>query len=141
LEVVLAAGVLVPEVHVHVGARGEDAGGEGLFGGGADLTGEEDPDLVGPADPDVVGHERFEEPSGSAGVVEDQGAGHLDLAHGKFAERPPLIEGTCSPRPAPGVLDPVLRPCLSSASLRESRGGWATTSTGGGEVRARSSGR
>ena len=48
-------------------------------------------DSFGAADADVVGDERFEEPPGPAGVVQHEGAGHLDLAHRQFppvARRP-----------------------------------------------------
>ena len=44
-------------------------------------------DLLGTADADVVGYEGLKEAPGPARVVEDQGAGDLDLAHG---ELPPV---------------------------------------------------
>ncbi len=46
--------------------------------------------LMRAADADVVGHEGFEERPGPAGVVEDQGAAHLHLAHGQL---PPVAGG------------------------------------------------
>ena len=54
---------------------------------------EHGPDLVGAADADVVGHERLEEPAGPAGVVEDDGARHLDLAHGQLPPVPGVPVG------------------------------------------------
>ena len=56
---------------------------------------EHGPDLFGPADADVVGHERLEEAPGPAGVVEDEGAGDLDLAHRQLPEvaGPPVLVG------------------------------------------------
>src|SRR6185437_15872290 len=38
--------------------------------------------FVGPTEVEVVGDQRFEEPAGVAGGVEDDGAGELDLPHG-----------------------------------------------------------
>src|SRR6266508_5992958 len=74
LQVLLDAGVLVGEVHLHLGARAKDPGAEGLLGGGTDLAGEQDRDLLGPADTDVVGHQGLKEPAGSARVVKDDRA-------------------------------------------------------------------
>lgn len=43
-------------------------------------------DLFGAADADVVGYEGLEETAGTAGVVEDDGARYLDLAHRQLPE-------------------------------------------------------
>jgi hypothetical protein len=88
LQVLLDAGVLVGEVHLHLGARAEDPGAEGLLGGGADLAGEQDRDLLGPADTDVVGHQGLNEPAGPARVVKHDRAADLDLAHGQLPPGP-----------------------------------------------------
>src|SRR6266568_8441369 len=69
----------------------KDPGAEGLFGGGADLAGEQDGDLGGAADAEVVGHQGLKEAAGAAWVVEDDRAAHLDLAHG---QRPPVAPRT-----------------------------------------------
>ena len=50
-------------------------------------------DLFGAADADVVGDERLEERAGAARVVEDEGAGHLDLAHRQL---PPVARRSVS---------------------------------------------
>jgi hypothetical protein len=61
----------------------EDAGAIGVLGGPAQGSGEDHGDLLGTADADVVG---VEEVAGPAGVVEDEGARDLDLAHREFPE-------------------------------------------------------
>ena len=71
---------------MHLGARGEDPGPEGLLGGRGTWRCEDHGHLLGAADADVVGDERLEEAPGPARVVEDQGARHLDLAHGELPE-------------------------------------------------------
>jgi hypothetical protein len=46
------------------------------------VPGEHEGDVFGTADADVLGDERLEERAGVTGVVEHDGAGDLDLAHG-----------------------------------------------------------
>jgi hypothetical protein len=43
-------------------------------------AGEEHLDVLGPAEVEVVGHERLEEGGRAGGVIEDDGAGDLNLA-------------------------------------------------------------
>ena len=83
-QVLLDPGVLVKGVDRHLGAPGDDLGGELALGAGADLAAGDHLDLVGAADVDVVGHGGLEGRSGLARGVEDDGAGHLDLAHGQL---------------------------------------------------------
>src|SRR6266540_3134894 len=80
-QVLLDAGVPVDHVDGDVHAAGDDPGREAAVGVGADAPVEDERDLVGPAGAEVVGHQRLEERPGAAGLVKDQGAGDLDLAH------------------------------------------------------------
>jgi hypothetical protein len=86
-QVLLDPAVLEPEVHVHLGARREDAGLMGVLGARpspAAVT-EHDADPLGPADVDVVSDQRLEEAAGPARVVKHEGAGdstwRLDSSH------------------------------------------------------------
>lgn len=80
LEVLLDAAVLVAKVDAHVGAGAEDARAVGRLGGAAQRAGEDHRELFGAPDADIVGHQRLEEASGAARVVEDQRAAGFDLA-------------------------------------------------------------
>ena len=91
LEVLLDAGVLVAEVDPDLGAGREDPGLVAMLGRASELAGEHERDFFGAADPDVVLHQRFEERSCAARVVEHERAGGLDLAH---RELPPVPGGT-----------------------------------------------
>jgi hypothetical protein len=75
-----------------------------------ELAAEHDGDLFGSTDADVVGHQRFEEGSGPAGVVEHQGAGHLDGAHRQL----PPVAALAIGRGERGrdVGDPTVEECL-----------------------------
>lgn len=73
--------VLEGELELHLGASPEDAAPEDPRCALGDAAGEHGGDLVRSADADVVGHQRLEEAAGPAGIVEDQRAGRLDLAH------------------------------------------------------------
>jgi hypothetical protein len=91
------AAILVVEVDLHFRADAEDAGAKDARRGLAHLAGEDGGHLGGAADADVVGGQRLEEGACAAGVVEDDGAGDLDLAERQFpsvASLPiPLAEG------------------------------------------------
>jgi hypothetical protein len=56
-------------------------GAECALGVALDAPVEDDPDLRGPAQADVVSHHGFEDGPAPAGLVEDDRAGDLDLAH------------------------------------------------------------
>jgi hypothetical protein len=73
--------VLVEDVDGDLHAAGHDLGGEAARGVFADAAAEDELDLVGAAEVKVVGDQRLKERPGLAGGVQDQGAGHLDLAH------------------------------------------------------------
>ena len=86
-QVLLDAAVLVAEVHLHLGPGAEDPGREGLSGGAT--TRGRARTRRGPRGGGRCRcclDERLEEPSGSARVVEDEGAADLDLAHGELEE-------------------------------------------------------
>lgn len=87
LQVLLDAALLVVEVDLDVGADAENAGPKDAGSVLANLAGEDGGHFVGAADADVVGDQGLEERACPAGVVEDKGAGDLDLAHG---ELPPV---------------------------------------------------
>jgi len=117
--------VLVEDVDGDVDAAGDHPGGEPAVGVGADLPVEDERDLVGPAGAEVVGDQRLEERPGAAGLVKDQGAGDLDLAHRALppvargpvrrrqgqgqAGQPPLEEhpDRCGAEPVAGLLQPL----------------------------------
>ncbi len=77
----LDAAVLVAQVHSHLGAGREHPPDVGVLGGTAELAGKDHRHLVGTPDANVVGDQGLEEAPCPARVIEDQGPGHLHLAH------------------------------------------------------------
>ena len=90
LQILLDTGVLVAEVDPDLCTGGEDPRLVAMLGRASELAGEHHRDFFGAADPDVVLHQRFEERTGAARIVEHERAGRLDLAHRQLPPVPGL---------------------------------------------------